>query len=80
MSFGVPRRLFKHKRVYESRTDPRLIAIWDNRSVFHSATFDYDGLGERFGNRVVGIGERPFFDPGSKSKAEALAAEDDGVL
>ena len=35
------------------------IAIWDNRSVFHSATFDYDGLGERFGNRAVGIGEVP---------------------
>lgn len=51
------------------------IAIWDNRSVFHTATFDYEGLGERFGNRVVGIGERPFFDPNSKSKAEALATQ-----
>ncbi|KAI0595326.1 taurine dioxygenase family protein [Biscogniauxia sp. FL1348] len=49
------------------------IAIWDNRSVFHSATFDYDGLGERFGNRAVGIGERPYFDPNSVSKSEALA-------
>ncbi|TVY75946.1 putative alpha-ketoglutarate-dependent sulfonate dioxygenase [Lachnellula suecica] len=49
------------------------IAIWDNRSVFHSATFDYEGLGERAGNRVVGIGEKPYFDPNSKSKAEALA-------
>ena len=48
-------------------------AIWDNRSVFHSATFDYEGLGERFGNRAVGIGERPYLDPNSKSKAEALA-------
>ncbi|KAF2150375.1 taurine catabolism dioxygenase [Myriangium duriaei CBS 260.36] len=52
---------------------PNDIAIWDNRSVFHSATFDYDGLGERFGNRAVGIGERPYFDPNSRSKAEALA-------
>jgi len=50
------------------------IAIWDNRSAFHSATFDYDGLGERAGNRVVGIGEKPYLDPNSKSKAEALAA------
>lgn len=50
------------------------IAIWDNRSVFHVATFDYDKLGERFGHRVVGIGERPFLDPASISKAEALAA------
>jgi hypothetical protein len=54
-------------------------AIWDNRSVFHTATFDYEGLGERFGNRVVGIGERPFLDPNSKSKAEALAAETNGA-
>ncbi|OJJ44467.1 hypothetical protein ASPZODRAFT_145020 [Penicilliopsis zonata CBS 506.65] len=36
------------------------MAIWDNRSVFHSATFDYEGLGERFGHRAVGIGERPY--------------------
>ncbi|KAI1501065.1 taurine dioxygenase family protein [Biscogniauxia marginata] len=47
------------------------LAIWDNRSAFHSATFDYDGLGERFGNRAVGIGERPYFDPNSISKSEA---------
>ncbi|KAE9978012.1 hypothetical protein EG328_001716 [Venturia inaequalis] len=53
------------------------IAIWDNRSVFHSATFDYDGLGDRAGNRVVGIGEKPYFDPNSLSKAEALAASAD---
>ncbi|KAI1839840.1 hypothetical protein JX266_013956 [Neoarthrinium moseri] len=49
------------------------IAIWDNRSVFHSATFDYDHLGERTGNRAVGIGEAPYFDPNSKSRTEALA-------
>ncbi|KAJ9302071.1 hypothetical protein DTO271G3_937 [Paecilomyces variotii] len=50
------------------------IAIWDNRSVFHSATFDYDGLGERFGHRAVGIGEKPYLDPNSTSRTEALAA------
>jgi len=53
---------------------PNDIAIWDNRSVFHSATFDYDGYGDRFGNRAVGLGERPFFDPNSTSRREALAA------
>ncbi|KAF2018534.1 taurine catabolism dioxygenase [Aaosphaeria arxii CBS 175.79] len=52
------------------------LAIWDNRSVFHSATFDYDGHGDRFGNRVVGLGERPFHDPGSKSRREALGQLD----
>lgn len=46
-----------------------------HRSAFHSATFDYDGLGERFGNRAVGIGEAPYFDPQSKSRTEALAEE-----
>lgn len=49
-------------------------AIWDNRSAFHTATYDYEGLGERFGNRTVGIGERPYFDPNSQSRRQALAA------
>jgi alpha-ketoglutarate-dependent taurine dioxygenase len=48
-------------------------AIWDNRSVFHSATFDYDGLGDRIGNRAVGIGEEPYLDPNSHSRTEVLA-------
>ena len=60
-------------------TDNGTIAIWDNRSVFHTATFDYEGLGERFGNRVVGIGERPYLDPNSKPKSEALAVEGEAV-
>ncbi|KAL4888815.1 alpha-ketoglutarate-dependent sulfonate dioxygenase [Aspergillus ambiguus] len=51
------------------------IAIWDNRCAFHTATFDYEGLGERFGHRAVGIGERPYLDLNSMSKSEALAAE-----
>jgi hypothetical protein len=49
-----------------------LIAIWDNRSVFHTATFDYDLEGERFGNRAVGLGERPYLDPNSTSRRVAL--------
>lgn len=40
--------------------------------MFHAATFDYDGLGERFGNRAVGVGERPYLDPNSVSRTEAL--------
>ncbi|ORY12885.1 taurine dioxygenase family protein [Clohesyomyces aquaticus] len=51
------------------------LAIWDNRSVFHTATFDYDTIGERSGNRAVGIGEIPFFDVNSKSRSEELAQE-----
>ncbi|KAL2786904.1 hypothetical protein BJX66DRAFT_341690 [Aspergillus keveii] len=49
------------------------LAIWDNRSVFHTATNDYDG--KRQGNRVVSLGEIPYYDPASKSRREALAAE-----
>ncbi|KAK1979846.1 TfdA family taurine catabolism dioxygenase TauD [Colletotrichum cereale] len=48
------------------------IAIWDNRSTFHTATFDYGGQGERFGNRAVGVGEAPYQDPNSKGRRESL--------
>ncbi|SPO06792.1 related to taurine dioxygenase [Cephalotrichum gorgonifer] len=46
------------------------LAIWDNRSVFHTATNDYTG--KRQGNRVVSLGEKPYFDPASVSRREAL--------
>jgi alpha-ketoglutarate-dependent taurine dioxygenase len=51
------------------------IAIWDNRSVFHTATYDIEGQGERYGVRTVSIGEKPYFDPESKSRREDLAAK-----
>ncbi|KAH8807968.1 alpha-ketoglutarate-dependent sulfonate dioxygenase [Xylogone sp. PMI_703] len=46
------------------------LAIWDNRSVFHTATNDY--AGKRQGNRVVSLGEKPYYDPNSVSRREAL--------
>ncbi|KAG2177446.1 hypothetical protein INT44_007957 [Umbelopsis vinacea] len=46
------------------------LAIWDNRSVYHAATFDYDE--KRTGHRAVGLGERPYYDPASVSRREAL--------
>ena len=52
--------------------NPNDVAIWDNRSVYHAATPDYEGLGERLGHRAVSIGERPYLDPASKSRREAL--------
>ncbi|KAI0892163.1 TauD-domain-containing protein [Annulohypoxylon nitens] len=57
--------------------DENDLAIWDNRSVYHAATPDYVnlGLGERSGSRAVSLGEKPYFDPGSRSRREALAAE-----
>ena len=33
---------------------------------------DYEGLGERLGHRAVGLGEKPYFDPESRSRREAL--------
>jgi alpha-ketoglutarate-dependent taurine dioxygenase len=55
--------------------NPNDLAIWDNRSTFHSATWDYEGQGERYGNRAVGLGEEPFYDPESQSRREALGLE-----
>ncbi|PLB45013.1 tfdA family taurine dioxygenase [Aspergillus steynii IBT 23096] len=56
--------------------EPNDIAIWDNRSVFHTATGDHEGFGARSGNRAVGVGEVPFFDPESKSRREDLGITD----
>ncbi|KIM87923.1 hypothetical protein PILCRDRAFT_814636 [Piloderma croceum F 1598] len=46
------------------------LAIWDNRSTFHTATNDYTD--DRQGNRVVSLGERPYFDPNSRSRRDVL--------
>ncbi|KAF3479442.1 alpha-ketoglutarate-dependent taurine dioxygenase [Arthroderma uncinatum] len=48
------------------------MAIWDNRCVFHTATFDLEGREDRYGVRAVGVGEKPYFDANSKSRREAL--------
>jgi alpha-ketoglutarate-dependent taurine dioxygenase len=49
------------------------VAIWDNRSAFHTATDDYfDFGGIRRGILVVSLGERPYYDPNSKSRREDL--------
>ncbi|KAI3322404.1 TauD-domain-containing protein [Xylariaceae sp. AK1471] len=52
------------------------LAIWDNRSVYHAATPDYhEVFGERTGSRAVSLGERPYFDPQSSGRKEALVKE-----
>ncbi|KAF9441547.1 TauD-domain-containing protein [Macrolepiota fuliginosa MF-IS2] len=48
------------------------VAIWDNRVTVHAATHDY--LEHREGNRVVSLGEKPYFDPDSKSRREVLVS------
>ena len=55
--------------------NPNDLAIWDNRSVYHAATPDYEGIGERLGHRAVSLGEKPYLDPQSRSRTEALREE-----
>ncbi|KAG3146364.1 hypothetical protein PI126_g13345, partial [Phytophthora idaei] len=43
------------------------VAIWDNRSTFHYATFDYLP-GNRHAVRVTPHGEVPYFDPEAVAK------------
>ncbi|KAF7552476.1 hypothetical protein G7Z17_g4289 [Cylindrodendrum hubeiense] len=45
-------------------------AIWDNRSTFHCATYDYEAA--RAGDRVCSLGEAPYLDIDSKGRREAL--------
>lgn len=52
------------------------LAIWDNRSTYHSAIFDLydinDEVENRTGLRTIAIAERPFLDPNSKTQIEGL--------
>ncbi|KAL4747513.1 hypothetical protein BDW72DRAFT_196658 [Aspergillus terricola var. indicus] len=47
------------------------MAIWDNRSTWHCATYDYAET--RTGDRVCSLGEAPFLDRRSKSRKQALS-------
>jgi alpha-ketoglutarate-dependent taurine dioxygenase len=47
------------------------LAIWDNRSNWHCATYDYEAA--RAGDRVCSLGEAPYLDINSKSRREALS-------
>lgn len=46
------------------------MAIWDNRSTWHCATYDYDEA--RAGDRVCSLGEAPYLDLQSTGRREAL--------
>ncbi|GAA5957006.1 hypothetical protein JCM21900_001752 [Sporobolomyces salmonicolor] len=47
-------------------------AIWSNAPSLYNVTVDYEGLEVCKGNRIVSLGEKPYFDPSSKSRREAL--------
>ncbi len=51
------------------------LAIWDNRSTWHCATYDY--VEARAGDRVCSVGEAPYLDLNSKGRREALAESSD---
>lgn len=46
------------------------LAIWDNRSMWHCATYDYND--PRAGDRVASLGEAPYLDLNSRGRKEAL--------
>lgn len=46
------------------------LAIWDNRSTWHCATYDYDQA--RAGDRVCSLGEAPYLDLSGTGRREAL--------
>ncbi|KAJ9652641.1 hypothetical protein H2198_008121 [Neophaeococcomyces mojaviensis] len=48
------------------------MAIWDNRCVWHTATYDYEA--NRAGDRVCSLGEAPYLDLQSTSRREAMHA------
>ncbi|KZO92017.1 TauD-domain-containing protein [Calocera viscosa TUFC12733] len=66
--------------VYERNVDiqvrwhwtPGTSALWDNRTSIHTVSWDYEGEFGRHGTRVSSLAEKPFFDPSSKSRREAL--------
>ncbi|OCF57211.1 hypothetical protein L486_04667 [Kwoniella mangroviensis CBS 10435] len=49
------------------------VAIWDNRSTLHSATFDYTE--ERSGDRASSIGELPYLSNEGISRTDGLRAQ-----
>ena len=51
------------------------VAVWDNRSVYHGATFDYLKFADRVGIRTVSIAERPYLDPNSTTQTEEVLKE-----
>lgn len=59
-----------HDAQVRFKWDKNDLAIWDNRSNWHCATYDYAAA--RAGDRVCSLGEAPYFDVNSKSRRHAL--------
>jgi alpha-ketoglutarate-dependent taurine dioxygenase len=59
-----------HDAQVRFRWQKNSVAIWDNRSTWHCATYDYDEA--RAGDRCASIGEAPYLDVNSRSRRESL--------
>ncbi|KAK0103339.1 hypothetical protein ONS95_005365 [Cadophora gregata] len=61
-----------HQLQARVKWNPDDMIIWDNRSVYHCATYDYGTTGLRRADRVCGCGEVPFLDPHSSGRRQVL--------
>ncbi|TAQ90510.1 hypothetical protein B7494_g1210 [Chlorociboria aeruginascens] len=59
-----------HQLQIRVKWEPKDLVVWDNRAVYHCATFDYTA--KRSGNRICGVGEKPYLDPRSSGRKYAL--------
>ncbi|KAL9067073.1 MAG: hypothetical protein Q9161_007163 [Pseudevernia consocians] len=59
-----------HQLQLRVKWHPEDLVIWDNRAVYHCATFDYDA--KRVGNRICGVGEKPYLDSRSSGRRYAM--------
>lgn len=62
--------IHNHDAMVRFKWNKNDLAIWDNRSNWHCATYDYSEA--RAGDRVCSLGEAPYLDLNSKSRKEAL--------
>ncbi|KAF8923442.1 hypothetical protein EDD21DRAFT_42997 [Dissophora ornata] len=55
------------------------VAIWDNRSTFHTGVADFSPYYRR-GLRVTVSGEKPYYDPESGTQAQAFEATKEAII
>jgi len=59
LDFLFDQLVHNHDLQVRFKWQPSDLALWDNRSTWHCATFDF--VGEREGARACTVGEKPFF-------------------
>ncbi|KAF9419835.1 hypothetical protein BGZ94_009306 [Podila epigama] len=73
--------LIASKIQYQARFkwQPNSVAIWDNRSTFHTGVPDFRPYYRR-GVRVTVSGEKPYYDPSSGTQAKAWEATANAII